>query len=193
MSYANLRDAAAAELNGWRPPSACQEQLRSKYLNELRTGPATLQKSAKAHLTASCLVFDTSNDHVLLHLHRKAGAWLQFGGHLEPDDPSLRAAAAREANEESGTDQVILTPAIWQLNHHLLTGAFGRCREHLDVAYLGTIDAQADVHVSSESLDVAWFPLDDLPPTIADDLPPRIRAARAVLDQPAGSSTDGSS
>src|SRR5699024_6296735 len=121
-SYTELRDAAVAELNGWRPPSDRQAELRSEYLETLAEGPATLQKSAAAHLTASCLVFDAPAGHVLLHLHRKAGTWLQFGGHLEPDDPSLRGAAARETHEESGSDGVVLTSAIWQLNHHYLTG-----------------------------------------------------------------------
>ncbi|MBW8810801.1 MAG: NUDIX domain-containing protein, partial [Lysobacter sp.] len=35
-------------------------------------------------------------------LHRKGGFWVQCGGHLEPDDATLSAAALREATEESG-------------------------------------------------------------------------------------------
>lgn len=39
---------------------------------------------------------------MLLTLHPKVGLWLQMGGHCEPGDETLAAAALREATEESG-------------------------------------------------------------------------------------------
>ena len=62
---------------------------------------------------------------VLLTLHPRVGAWLQLGGHLEDTDPSLLAAAAREAAEESGIAGIVLDPVPVDLDvqpDHLLAG-----------------------------------------------------------------------
>ena len=56
---------------------------------------------------------------VLLTLHRKAGAWFQFGGHFEPGDARVHAAATREAREESGHRRPRrCAPSSSQLDRH---------------------------------------------------------------------------
>jgi len=54
------------------------------------------------HITASGLVLSPDARAVLLVFHRRLGRWLQPGGHVEPDDPSLEATARREVGEETG-------------------------------------------------------------------------------------------
>ena len=64
--------------------------------------------------------------------------WLQFGGHFEPGDESVLAAATREAREESGIADLVLHPQLVHLDRHaLLASGFGRCSEHLDLRYVG--------------------------------------------------------
>jgi 8-oxo-dGTP pyrophosphatase MutT (NUDIX family) len=179
-----LYDTAVRLLRDWQAPDDGQEQLRRDYLDHLSLYPDGLLKSGPPeHLTASCMVFDASLRHVLLTLHRKGGFWVQFGGHCEPDDADLPAAALREAIEESGlpaTDLRLVDQPV-DLDRHALPAQFGRCREHLDVAFAAIAPDGAEPVVSDESDDVAWWPLDALPDGIVADLPPRLERAVSVL------------
>ncbi|HET8614762.1 MAG TPA: NUDIX domain-containing protein [Actinomycetales bacterium] len=162
----------------WRAPSARQEELRQQYLSHLAAHPDGLwREGPPSHLTASCFVLDERAQHVLLCLHGKGRFWVQFGGHLEPGDRTLADAAIREAREESGlTDLRPLGHEPVDLDRHALSSAFGRCAEHLDVAFAATADRSAATTVSAESDDVAWWPVDALPPDVVPDLPSRLHA-----------------
>jgi 8-oxo-dGTP pyrophosphatase MutT (NUDIX family) len=130
-------------------------------------------------------VLDPSAENVLLTLHRKGGFWVQFGGHLEPADTSLAQAALREGTEESGVPGLVLLPRAQPqpvgLHRHPLSAAFGRCREHLDVAYVAIAEAGALPGVSEESDDVAWWPVGRLPAGTVPDLAGRLATVLDVV------------
>ncbi|MEJ5915174.1 NUDIX hydrolase [Pseudokineococcus sp. 1T1Z-3] len=175
------------------PPG--QEELRRRYLDQLDVPGALRKGGAPDHLTASALVLDPSGTRALLVLHRRGGFWVQPGGHLEPSDTGTREAALREVCEETGVpvSAVALSDLPADLDHHQLGAAFGRCRSHLDVAHLAVVDPAVPLHVSAESDDVAWWPLDALPgtpdgepesellPAVVPDLPPRLHRAVSLL------------
>jgi 8-oxo-dGTP pyrophosphatase MutT (NUDIX family) len=182
-AYLRLRDDMVAQLESWAAPDAGQERLRTELLAHCDAEPGAMWKQGPpAHLTSGAIVLNPGLDRVLLTLHRKAGLWLQFGGHFEPQDASVFAAATREAREESGLPDLVLDPRIVELHRHrLIAAAFGRCVEHLDVRYAGVVDDHADFAVSDESVDVAWWPADALPPESAGELAPMVQAARRLL------------
>lgn len=181
-SDALLRDAVGV-LSAWQPPSPEQDDLRRQYLDHLAAHPDGLWRDGPpAHVTASCIVLDPTHTHVLLCLHRKGGFWVQFGGHLEPVDRTLAEAALREAREESGLERLtLLGEAPVDLDRHALSSAFGRCEEHLDVAFAATADRTDATAASPESDDVAWWPVDALPSGVVPDLPRRLAALVATL------------
>jgi 8-oxo-dGTP pyrophosphatase MutT (NUDIX family) len=173
---------AWAVLEGWHAPDAGQEQLRRDYLGHLAAHADGVAKAGPpAHHTASCVVLDATGSRALLTLHRRANAWFQLGGHLEPGDQSLWAAARREAREESGIDALEPLPRPVQLDRHRLVGAFGSCREHLDVRYAAVAPAGAGPRVSAESQDVRWWPVDALPEGTRAELAPLVSLARDAL------------
>lgn len=181
-AYDHLARDARAVLEHWRAEDAAQHQLRVDYLRHLAAHPDGVAKAGPpVHLTASCLVLDPTGEQVLLTLHRRARAWFQFGGHLEEVDPSLWAAARREACEESGLDGLEPLPTPVQLDRHTLAGTFGRCREHLDVRYAALAPPGALPRVGPESHDVRWWPVGSLPPDTAAELAPLVSAARRAL------------
>jgi 8-oxo-dGTP pyrophosphatase MutT (NUDIX family) len=181
-TYSHLQRDAVDVLECWPPPDDEQEQLRQQYLDHLRAHPEAVARSGPpAHLTASCLVLSSDGEHVLLTHHRRAGRWFQFGGHLEPTDTCVWSAARREGREESGIEDLVPLPRPVHLDRHLLDGDFGRCREHLDVRYAALAPAGSRPRVGSESIDVRWWRVDELPDGTRADLGPLISLARSVI------------
>lgn len=126
-------------------------------------GPV-LRDDGPRHATASALVFDRSLTRTLLVFHAKGQFWVQPGGHLEPGDTSVVGAALREMREETGVDVSALTvPLVYDLDHHALSSAFGRCASHLDIGVGLIVGDHSDPIVSDESEDVRWWAIDALP------------------------------
>jgi 8-oxo-dGTP pyrophosphatase MutT (NUDIX family) len=178
-----LRDDAMRLLESWHAPDPQQEQWRADLLAHCRANPGALWKQGPPqHLTTGAVVLNRTLDKVLLTLHAKAGMWLQFGGHFEPEDRSVHAAATRESREESGIADLVLDLRVVELHRHeLLAPAFGRCAEHLDIRFAGVAPDEEAFAVSDESLDVAWWPADGMPEATEAELGPLVRAAQRLL------------
>lgn len=72
----------------------------------LRRSPAPFDRTSyePGHVTASGVVLSPDRTSVLLVYHRRLRRWLQPGGHIEPDDATVVAAASREVLEETGIE-----------------------------------------------------------------------------------------
>ncbi|MFJ4805272.1 NUDIX hydrolase [Streptomyces murinus] len=172
----SLYDDAVLVLKGYEG----QDELRQSYLGHLAAHPDGMWKACHAgHVTASALVIDPERGRVLLTLHRKLRMWLQMGGHCEPGDATVAAAALREATEESGMAGLTLLPGgPVRLDRHPIPSP---CHWHYDVQYAALAPSGAVAAISDESLDLRWFPYDEVASVADESVVRLLDATRARL------------
>lgn len=173
----SLHERALALLAGY----GGQPATRAAMATFLSGRPDACYRSCAAgHLTASAIVVNPSRDAVLLTLHRRFELWLPPGGHCEPGDASLSAAAAREATEETGIASLEVDPEPLHLRLiQPVTCSLGVPTRHLDVRFVAVAPDTEPV-ISPESLDLRWFPVDALPRPLGSDVPALVDMARAA-------------
>lgn len=109
------------------------------------------------HITCTALVFHPTEPRVLFMHHHKLKRWLLPGGHVEKDDSSLEAGAAREAEEET---KVQLDPTFTSFLAGMdVHGIPGRKKEpfHLHHDLIWCFRAESEqIAVSEEAPAVKW-------------------------------------
>ncbi|WP_045823421.1 NUDIX hydrolase [Williamsia herbipolensis] len=169
MSAASLHRSAVEMLTGWSTTDPHQDSMRHTVLAFLAArDDACLRACAPGHLTASTMILDHTGAFALLTLHPRVGAWIQVGGHCEPEDDGIADAAMREATEESGIAGLTLSHEPIALHTHPITCSLGVPTRHLDVRFLGVAPPGPDgglpeIIRSDESVDLRWWPVDALP------------------------------
>jgi 8-oxo-dGTP pyrophosphatase MutT (NUDIX family) len=179
----DLHADAVRVLRGWQATSEEADLARKRTLELLTAGPAAMTRSHRpGHVTASALVVD-DDGRFLLCLHGRLGMWMQLGGHCEPSDVSLAAAALREATEESGIPGLVVDSVPLDVDVHEV-----RCADdegvvgpsaHYDVRYVMRCPANTVERISEESSALAWFTPSDLPSPLAPGVARQIAAALA--------------
>lgn len=137
-----------------------------------------VERTRSPHAVASVLLA-TPDGRVLLARNRRG--WGTVGGHVEPEDETLRAAACREVLEEVGLglDQHSLEPLA------IVTDAieFRPGCQHVDFCFVVLVSDPVDVTPASDVSEAAWFDLDDCPP-VNEHIAAHLRALRDRLDRP---------
>lgn len=122
-----------------------------------RTPHCLTRNSSQGHLTASAWIENKKGTRFLLTKHKKAGVWLQLGGHVE-NNADILSEAFREAREESGLQNLVLKQeGIFDIDCHFVPYATVP-HFHYDVRYLlKSEDEDEALQISDESDDLAWF------------------------------------
>jgi 8-oxo-dGTP diphosphatase len=168
------------------------------------THPTPQRHSMAQHLTASGVVFH--KDHILLIHHKRIGAWLPPGGHVE-DMELPHEAVVREVFEETGVMVEVLSPALPDTGDpdaFLLPGALcmhavravekGISSYHLDIAYLcrPVIEKREEPEMSGKMPELvdneevhgaAWIPFEKLTDyVLAKNVMEVLALARAAVE-----------
>ncbi|MCG5451784.1 NUDIX hydrolase [Micromonospora hortensis] len=179
-TYRALHTDAVALLEGWQPTSPGAAEARDRTLALLAAGPIAMSRQHRpGHVTASALVLDSTGSRVLLCLHVKFGWWVQLGGHCEPVDQTLVAAALREATEESGIAGLRIDPVPIDVDVHPVQCQGGSA--HHDVRFAVIAPPSAVEQVSDEAEALGWFPPDQLPEPLAGGTAQQVAPALAAL------------
>jgi 8-oxo-dGTP pyrophosphatase MutT (NUDIX family) len=173
-----MSDAAhllATAVAAHRPVDARERASQEAFLGHLARLSAPFDEHADpVHVTASAIVIarPPSTGHVLLHLHRRLGRWLQPGGHIDPGESPVQAAL-REMDEETGLAGVLLDG---ERIAHIDVHPGGRGHTHLDVRYLVGAPFEVPRPPEGESPHVAWFTWEEAIALADDGLKGALRA-----------------
>lgn len=144
-------------------PSANEELVLAEMLLLLNSpgDPLSRYRFEPGHFTAAGYVLSADLSQVVLIRHRRLEAWLPPGGHIDPEDTDVVAAAMREVKEETGVDPLgPLGPGIVDVGvHPIPAGSNEPPHLHFNVSFLfaasaGRLDPSAEVE------DAVWQPLD---------------------------------
>jgi 8-oxo-dGTP pyrophosphatase MutT (NUDIX family) len=181
---ATPRNGLLAGLRAYVPSDEREAAMRERMLDFVAKHPDALERSQTlGHVTASAWVLDRAHTSALLTHHRKLGKWLQLGGHLEGDD-DVRAAALREAREESGLRSLrFVREGIFDLDVHAIPARPSEpAHEHFDVRFVLEADEREPLAVSDESHALAWIALRDIAASGVDESVLRLVRKSAFLD-----------
>jgi 8-oxo-dGTP pyrophosphatase MutT (NUDIX family) len=114
------------------------------------------------HFTGSAWVVSADGRRTLLLHHRKLDRWLQPGGHAD-GDIDLARVALREAEEETGLRDLVVEPAVFDLDRHAIPARGAEPEHwHYDVRFVVRAMGSEVFVVSEESNALAWREIVDV-------------------------------
>lgn len=163
-----------------------QRDAAESFLAFLRSHPDVFQRShPPGHFTGSAWLVSADGARVLLTHHRKLGRWFQPGGHADGDTDLVRVSL-REASEESGLSDLVVEPAIFDLDRHMIPARGTEpAHWHYDVRHVVRATGSEAFSVGEESLDLAWRSVAELPEDASLDASIRRMARRWLARQAA--------
>jgi 8-oxo-dGTP pyrophosphatase MutT (NUDIX family) len=136
------------------------------------------------HFTASAFILSPDGRDLLLVEHRRLGRWLQPGGHVDPEDSDLAAAASREVREETGVEAGPgESPAggplgLLDLDVHAIPARADQsepAHQHFDVRFLWRAKSR-ELNPGAEVRAARWVPLIEVTALSTDDSVRRVIA-----------------
>ncbi len=163
-----MRDSLRALVRAHEPVDATEAGHRARMLAllDVPADPFARTHFGPGHFTASAFVLSPDARALLLILHSKLGLWLQPGGHIDPDDADVVAAARREVAEETGVLDLAGVPGapLLDLDVHGIPPNPRKgepAHEHFDVRVL--FQARSwDFAAGSDAQAARWVSLPDV-------------------------------
>ncbi len=159
-------NALRQELQNFECLYEAENKDKKAMLELLETpNPFSRNQFSPGHFTGSAFVLHPSLDAILLIFHEKLKLWLQPGGHVDPNDRSMRGAAARELAEEAGVSQPNLHPEVdgpLAIDIHTIPARKTEPEHlHFDIRYL-FVAPNDQIQAASDALDARWVALSEL-------------------------------
>jgi 8-oxo-dGTP pyrophosphatase MutT (NUDIX family) len=176
-----ILESARAAIAGYQPDDPRERGFQERMRQLLAmAAPTSRSHFAPGHLTASAFVLSPARDALLLILHKKLGLWLQPGGHIEPSDASLAAAARREVAEEVGLAlPTSAEGAVFDLDIHRIPARRDEPEhEHFDVRFLFQAPTLSFT-TNDEVVAARWAPLAEIDRLTTDESV--LRVARKLV------------
>ena len=154
--------ALAKTLAAYATADTAEAAHLAAMLALLATAAAPLARDhfVPGHFTASAFVLSPDHQQALLILHSKLHRWLQPGGHIEPDDTDLVAAARREVAEETGLVGLQVLSPLFDVDVHAIPPSTKHPGHlHFDLRVLFVAD-QLGGMAGSDAQALQWVPLD---------------------------------
>lgn len=148
-------------------PTAQEMEFKKIILDFLSTSEHVFERShCCGHITASCWLLNKARTHALMMHHKKLDQWFQLGGHCD-GDPDTRAVAIREAQEESGINDIIcVSPEIFDIDIHWIPSNKKEAGHyHYDIRYLLAVNSDEIIVQNAESKELRWIALHEELPT----------------------------
>ncbi|HCP46259.1 MAG TPA: NUDIX hydrolase [Deltaproteobacteria bacterium] len=170
------RQRLAQVLHGHKPRDDRERRHKARMLELVNAHSHCCSRSLwePGHFTASAFVLSPEGDRLLLIFHKKLKLWLQPGGHIDPQDQDIEAAARREVREETGlvTLQRLSGPGtLLDLDIHPIPAHPKRdepAHEHFDMRILFRAGSE-ELRPGDDAADARWVPLGDVEKSGTDE------------------------
>ena len=156
------RDALRGLLTAFSPADATEEAHRQALLAlcDVPGDPFSRDHFDPGHVTASAFVLAPGDAEILLILHGKLHRWLQPGGHVDPEDADVFAAARREVEEETGITALTQVGGLFDVDVHVIPARKADpAHRHFDVRVLFRA-ADRRFAAGSDARGAQWVPLE---------------------------------
>ncbi len=154
-------------LNNYHPSNE-ERAFKERMLTFIQAHADCFERTlAEGHITASSWLLNKDGSKALLMHHAKLNQWFQLGGHCD-GNPDVLAVAIKEAQEESGINDIVpVSTEIFDIDIHLIPARKQEAAHfHYDVRFLLQVASDEVIVPNHESHDLRWVGKnqDDIPP-----------------------------